>query len=94
MLFKYAPTREYSKLIDQKAHNIELSAIFVSQYLVNNTTMPKLLSLNTYNYRRGGSDAVFFDHDALFREACWETAVFTMQHPSTNKSLKIKPYNP
>lgn len=43
--------------------------------------MPKLLSLNTYNYRRGGSDAVFLDHDALFREAGWETAVFTMQHP-------------
>ena len=48
--------------------------------------MPKLLSLNTYNYRRGGSDAVFFDHDALFREAGWETAVFTMQHPKNEPS--------
>ena len=35
--------------------------------------MPKLLSLNTFNYRRGGSDAVFFDHDDLFREADGET---------------------
>jgi glycosyltransferase involved in cell wall biosynthesis len=48
--------------------------------------MPKLLSLNTYNYRRGGSDAVFFDHDDLFREAGWETAVFTMQHPKNEPS--------
>jgi glycosyltransferase involved in cell wall biosynthesis len=49
-------------------------------------TMPKLLSLNTYNYRRGGSDAVFLDHDALFREAGWETAVFTMHHPNNEPS--------
>lgn len=48
--------------------------------------MPKLLSINTYNYRRGGSDAVFFDHDALFREAGWETAVFTMHHPKNEPS--------
>ncbi len=48
--------------------------------------MPKLLSLNTYNYRRGGSDAVFFDHDALFRETGWETAVFTMHHPNNESS--------
>ena len=49
--------------------------------------MPKLLSLNTYNYRRGGSDAVFLDHDALFREMGWETAVFTMHHPKNEPSL-------
>jgi len=48
--------------------------------------MPKLLSLNTYNYRRGGSDAVFFDHDALFRISGWETAVFTMHHPKNEPS--------
>lgn len=48
--------------------------------------MSKLLSLNTYNYRRGGSDAVFLDHDALFRDAGWETAVFTMQHPKNDPS--------
>ncbi|MCI5113441.1 MAG: glycosyltransferase family 1 protein, partial [Candidatus Electrothrix sp. AX1] len=41
----------------------------------------KLLSLNTYNYRRGGSDAVFLDHDAMFKKMGWETAVMTMQHP-------------
>lgn len=49
--------------------------------------MPKLLSLNSYNYRRGGSDAVFFDHDALFREAGWKTAVFTMHHPKNEPSV-------
>ena len=48
--------------------------------------MPKLLPLNTYNYRRGGSDAVFLDHDALFRQSGWETAVFTMHHPKNGHS--------
>ena len=49
--------------------------------------MPKrLLSLNTYHYRRGGSDAVFFDHDELFRGAGWETAMFTMHHPKNEPS--------
>jgi len=46
----------------------------------------KLLSLNTYHYRRGGSDAVFFDHDRLFQDAGWETAVFTMHHPQNESS--------
>jgi glycosyltransferase involved in cell wall biosynthesis len=46
----------------------------------------KLLSLNTYNYRRGGADAVFLDHDELFRNLGWETAVFAMQHPKNEPS--------
>ena len=46
----------------------------------------KLLSLNTYHYRRGGSDAVFFDHDELFKRSNWETAVFTMHHPQNEPS--------
>ena len=40
-----------------------------------------LLSLNTYHYRRGGSDAVFFEHNTMFKKMGWETAVMTMQHP-------------
>ncbi|MFH0341648.1 MAG: glycosyltransferase [Chromatiales bacterium] len=47
---------------------------------------PKLLSLNTYYYRRGGSETVFFDHDALFRSLGWETAVFAMKHPNNEPS--------
>lgn len=47
----------------------------------------KLLSLNTYHYRRGGADAVFLDHDELFRKLGWETAVFAMQHPKNNRSI-------
>ena len=43
--------------------------------------MSKLLSMNSYHYRRGGADAVYFEHDALFREAGWDTAVFAMHHP-------------
>jgi glycosyltransferase involved in cell wall biosynthesis len=44
--------------------------------------MPRLLSLNSYHYRRGGSDVVFLEHDELFREAGWETAMFSMRHPN------------
>ncbi len=42
----------------------------------------RLLSLNNYHYRRGGADMVFLEHDALFRNIGWETAVFAMQHPN------------
>ncbi|SEN13575.1 glycosyltransferase family 4 protein [Nitrosomonas marina] len=45
-----------------------------------------LLSLNTYNYRRGGSDAVFFDHQKLFQELEWNTVAFTMRHPKNEVS--------
>lgn len=48
--------------------------------------MPRLLSLNTYNYRRGGSDVVFLEHDAMFRAEGWETAVMTMHHPKNEPS--------
>lgn len=48
--------------------------------------MAKLLSLNTYNYRRGGSDVVFLEHDAMFRRVGWDTAVMTMHHPKNNSS--------
>ena len=47
---------------------------------------PKLLSLNNYNYRRGGSDAVFIDHDKMFSNNNWETASFTMHHPKNAPS--------
>lgn len=48
--------------------------------------MPALLSLNTYNYRRGGSDVVFFEHDMLFKGRGWNTAVMTMRHPKNEPS--------
>ena len=45
-----------------------------------------LLSLNTYNYRRGGSDVVFLEHDAMLRAQGWDTAVMTMYHPKNEPS--------
>ena len=48
--------------------------------------MPKLLSLNTYNYRRGGSDVVFLEQDAMFRVQGWGTAVMAMHHPKNEPS--------
>lgn len=43
--------------------------------------MAKLLSLNSYHYRRGGSDVVYFEHARIFEEQGWETAMFAMHHP-------------
>ncbi len=48
--------------------------------------MPKLLSLNSYHYRRGGSDAVYFDHAALVGEVGWENGFFSMHHPQNISS--------
>jgi len=43
--------------------------------------MTKLLSVNSYHYRRGGSDAVYLDHAGLMEELGWENAFFSMHHP-------------
>ncbi len=43
--------------------------------------MPNLLSLNSYHYRRGGSDAVYFDHAKLFEKIGWQNGFFSMHHP-------------
>ncbi len=51
----------------------------------------RLLSLNTYHYRRGGSDAVYFDHAELFARHGWDTAFFAMQHPD-NQPSRWEPY--
>jgi len=49
-----------------------------------------ILSINTYNYRRGGSDVVFLEHDAMFRNRAWQTAVMTMHHPDNDASAWSK----
>jgi len=43
--------------------------------------MPRLLNINTYHYRRGGADAVYLDHGALFERAGWQSGWFAMHHP-------------
>jgi glycosyltransferase involved in cell wall biosynthesis len=43
--------------------------------------MPRLLSINNYFYRRGGSETVFFEHNRLFEEAGWSVVPFAMQDP-------------
>jgi glycosyltransferase involved in cell wall biosynthesis len=42
--------------------------------------MPQLLSINNYYYRRGGSEAVYFEHNRLFGEAGWEVVPFSTHH--------------
>ena len=46
-----------------------------------------LLSINNFHYRRAGSDALFMDHDRLFRARGWATAVFSMQHADNEPSI-------
>lgn len=48
--------------------------------------MPRLLSINSYHYRRGGSDVVYFEHDSMFAAQGWQTAVMSMQHPLNEPS--------
>lgn len=48
--------------------------------------MPKLLSLNSYHYRRGGSDVVYLEHAALMEELGWSSGFFSMQHPKNQPS--------
>lgn len=40
----------------------------------------RLLAINNYFYRRGGAEAVFFDHMAMFSQIGWDVAAFAMQH--------------
>jgi glycosyltransferase involved in cell wall biosynthesis len=48
--------------------------------------MPKLLSINNYYYRRGGTESVFFEHNELFERAGWEVVPFSMQHAENEPS--------
>lgn len=43
--------------------------------------MPKILSINNYHYRRGGSDVVYLAHAALMEDLGWENGFFSMKHP-------------
>lgn len=42
--------------------------------------MPKLLNVNNYHYRRGGSDVVYLEHGEMFKRAGWDVSWFAMQH--------------
>ncbi len=43
--------------------------------------VPKLLNINSYHYRRGGSDVVYLEHAALLESLGWESGYFSMHHP-------------
>jgi glycosyltransferase involved in cell wall biosynthesis len=53
--------------------------------------LPKLLKINTYHYRRGGSDVVYLEHAALMGARGWSTAYFAMHHPK-NEPCEWSPY--
>jgi glycosyltransferase involved in cell wall biosynthesis len=44
--------------------------------------MPRLLSINNYYYHRGGSEAIFFEHNRMLEELGWEVIPFSMRHAS------------
>jgi glycosyltransferase involved in cell wall biosynthesis len=48
--------------------------------------MSALLSLNSYHYRRGGSDVVYIEHEAMFKALGWQTAHMSMHHPKNMHS--------
>ena len=50
------------------------------------TDAPRLLAINNYFYRRGGAEAVFFDHMSLFAEIGWDVVPFAMKHERNEPS--------
>lgn len=48
--------------------------------------MPSVVSVNSYHYRRGGADAVYFDHAALLEAQGWKNAFFAMHHDENVES--------
>ncbi len=44
--------------------------------------MKKILSINNYHYRRGGSDVVYFEHAELMESQDFSNAFFSMNHPN------------
>lgn len=48
--------------------------------------MTRLLNVNTYHYRRGGSDVVYLEHGAMMERAGLACAYFAMQHPKNEPS--------
>lgn len=43
--------------------------------------MKRLLNVNTYHYRRGGSDVMYLEHAAMMQGLGFEPGYFAMQHP-------------
>jgi glycosyltransferase involved in cell wall biosynthesis len=43
--------------------------------------MTRLLNINSYHYRRGGSDVVYLEHGAMFEALGFECGWFAMKHP-------------
>lgn len=43
--------------------------------------MSKLLSINSYHYRRGGADVVYFEHAKLLESLGWQNGFFSMHYP-------------
>lgn len=46
----------------------------------------RLLAINNYFYRRGGAEAVFFDHMKMFGDIGWDVVPFAMQHEDNEPS--------
>ena len=43
--------------------------------------MTRLLNVNSYHYRRGGSDVVYFEHASMMQSLGFDCGYFSMQHP-------------
>ena len=49
--------------------------------IASTRSMPTLLNINNYHYRRGGADVAYLNQSDLFREHGWKVANFAMRHP-------------
>ena len=49
-------------------------------------TIPTLISINNYFYRRGGAEVVFLEQNRLFQEKGWNVIPFSMKHEKNNQS--------
>ena len=57
-----------------------MNANMTANMNASGTASKRLLNINNYHYRRGGAEAIFFDHTALFEEIGWDVVPFAMQH--------------
>lgn len=49
--------------------------------------MQKLVSINNYHYRRGGSDVVYLEHAELIESHGFSNAFFSMHHPKNYPTI-------
>ncbi len=61
------------------AASVGEAAALRRSFSTRDTPVPRLLSINNFFYRRGGSETVFLEHNRLFEEVGWAVVPFAMR---------------